>query len=121
MSNLFERLGGAPAIHAVVDTFYEAVLSDERTRRFFDDVDMARQKGKQRAFLAFAFGGPVKYTGQDMRQGHAHLIERGLGDAEVDAVIELLGGALRRHGVAESDIAEVAAIAESVRDDVLNR
>ena len=121
MAKLFERLGGTSAIHAVVDTFYEAVLSDERTRRFFDDVDMTRQKAKQRAFLAYAFGGPVKYTDKDMRAGHAHLVERGLGDVEVDAVIELLAGALRKHGVAAEDISEVAAIAESVRDDVLNR
>jgi hemoglobin len=68
-----------------------------------------------------AFGGPHNYTGLDMRQGHAHLVARGLNDSHVDAVIEDLGATLRELGVKEELIAQVAAIAESTRDDVLSR
>ena len=56
-----------------------------------------------------------------MRTGHAHLVERGLNDSHVDAVIELLGQTLAELNVPAETIAEVAAIAESVRADVLNR
>jgi hemoglobin len=56
-----------------------------------------------------------------MRDGHKHLVARGLNDSHVDAIIELLGGTLTELGVADEDIAVVAGIAESVRDDVLNR
>ena len=82
---------------------------------------MDKQAAKQKAFLTMAFGGPHNYTGLDMRRGHAHLVERGLNDSHVDAVIENLGATLKELGVADELIARVAAIAESTRNDVLGR
>lgn len=121
VTTLYERLGGAPAVDAAVDIFYRKVLSDDRISRFFDDVDMDRQAAKQKAFLTMVMGGPVAYSGQDMRSGHAHLVNAGLNDSHVDAVVELLAETLKELGVAEADIAEVGALADSVRDDVLSR
>lgn len=121
MTSLFQKLGGQTAVEAVVETFYRKVLTDARVSDFFDDVDMERQILNQQAFLTMVFGGPTNYSGKDMREGHKHLVARGLNDSHVDAVIDLLGQALTEHGVAESDIATVAGIANSVRDDVLNR
>src|SRR5262245_32586185 len=119
--SLYAQLGGEAAVNAAVDVFYRKVLTDDRVSRFFDDVDMDRQIAKQKAFLTMVFGGPVAYTGKDMRTGHAHLIERGLNDSHVDAVIQILGESLREVGAPENLIAKVAAIAESARGDVLNR
>lgn len=120
-TSLFEQLGGAAAVEAAVDNFYRKVLSDDRVSSFFDGVDMDKQRAKQKAFLTMAFGGPHNYTGLDMRQGHAHLVARGLNDSHVDAIIELLGATLRDLGVSEDLIGQVAAIAESTRNDVLGR
>ena len=100
---------------------FSKVLSDDRIRPFFDDVDMDRQAAKQKAFLTFAFGGPNHYSGKDMREGHAHLVARGLNDSHVDAIIELLGATLKELGVADNLIGKVAAIAESTRNDVLSK
>ncbi len=121
VKSLFDRIGGPAAVNAAVDVFYRKVLSDNRVAHFFDDVDMDRQAAKQKAFLTMAFGGPNNYTGLDMRKGHKHLVARGLNDSHVDAIIELLGATLKELGVADSDIGEVAKIANSVRDDVLDR
>jgi hemoglobin len=120
-STLYEQLGGEAAVNAAVDVFYRKVLTDDRVSHFFDDVDMDRQIAKQKGFLTMVFGGPVAYTGKDMRAGHAHLIARGLNDSHVDAVIEILGESLREVGAPEPLITKVAAIAESARADVLNR
>ena len=119
--SLYEQLGGAPAVETAVDVFYRKVLSDDRVSSFFDDVDMDRQIAKQKAFLTMVFGGPVAYSGSDMRCGHAHLVQRGLNDSHVNAVIELLGESLREIGAPEHLIERVASIAESARVDVLNR
>lgn len=119
--SLYEQIGGEAAVNAAVDVFYRKVLVDDRVSRFFDDVDMDQQIAKQKAFLTMVFGGPVAYTGKDMRNGHAHLVARGLDDSHVTAVIELLGESLREVGAPEDLIAKVAAIAESARADVLNR
>ncbi len=118
---LFEQLGGQAAVEAAVDNFYRKVLVDERVAHFFDDVDMERQRGKQKAFLTMAFGGPHNYTGKDMRTGHARLVAMGLNDSHFDAIVELLGATLKDMGVADNLIGQVAAIAESTRADVLGR
>lgn len=121
MTTLYERLGGADAVDAAVDSFYRKMLADDRVSPFFDSTDMDRQIAKQKAFLTMAFGGPNNYTGKDMREAHKHLVARNLDDTHVDIVIEHLGATLKELGVPDSDIAEVASIANSVRDDVLNR
>jgi len=121
MTTLYERIGGTDAVKAAVGIFYDKVLADDRIAHFFEGVDMQKQIGKQRAFLVMAFGGPNTYTGEDMRRGHAPLVARGLNDDHFDAVVENLAGTLAELGVGAGEIAEVAVIAESVRDDVLGR
>lgn len=121
MSSVYERLGGAAAVDKAVDIFYRKVLADDRVNKYFSGVDMDKQAAKQKAFLTMVFGGPNHYTGLDMREGHKHLVADGLNDSHVDAIIELLGGTLAELGAAPSDIQEVADIANSVRDDVLDR
>jgi len=118
MSNLYERLGGEGAVNAAVDIFYRKVLADDRISHFFDSVDMDLQSTKQKAFLTMAFGGPNSYTGKDMREGHKHM---NLTEEHYNAVVENLAATLTELGVSESDIAEVAAVAGTVKDDVLNR
>jgi len=120
-STLFEQLGGSAAVETAVDRFYRKVQADDRISAFFEGVDMDKQAGKQKAFLTMVFGGPVHYTGLDMRRGHAHLVARGLNDSHFDAVIENLGATLRDLGVAENLIDQVAALAETTRNDVLGR
>ncbi|MEP7366063.1 MAG: group 1 truncated hemoglobin [Acidobacteriota bacterium] len=118
---LYEQLGGAAAVEAAVDSFYRKVLADDRVSHFFEGTDMDRQIAKQKAFLTMAFGGPHNYSGRDMRTAHAPLVQKGLNDSHVDAIIELLGTTLRELGVGEELIGKVAAIAESTRKDVLSR
>jgi hemoglobin len=119
--SLYEQIGGEAAVNAAVDVFYRKVLVDDRISRFFDDVDMDRQIAKQKSFLTMAFGGPVAYSGKDMRAGHARLVAMGLNDSHFDAVVELLGQSLTELNVPAALIVQVAAIAESARADVLNR
>jgi hemoglobin len=121
MQTLFDELGGEGAMEAAVDIFYRKVLSDERIARFFEGVDMDRQAAKQKAFLTMVTGGPNHYTGRDMRTAHAHLVKQGLNDSHFNAVVENLAATLRELGVSDEKIGKVAALAESVRADVLDR
>lgn len=119
--SLYEQLGGEAAVNAAVDIFYRKVLSDPRIKHWFEGTDMAKQAAKQKAFLTMAFGGPNNYTGKDMRDGHAHLVKRGLSDKDFDAVMDNLGATLKELNVPDNLIAQCAAIAESTRNDVLGR
>lgn len=120
-TTLYEQLGGEPAVNAAVDIFYRKVLADERINRFFENVDMEKQAAKQKAFLTMAFGGPHHYTGEDMRKGHAHLVKMGLDDSHFNAVMDNLSTTLSELNVPQALIDQVAAIAESTRNDVLGR
>ncbi|MBV6647456.1 MAG: group 1 truncated hemoglobin [Cyclobacteriaceae bacterium] len=119
--SLFERIGGMDAVNAAVDIFYEKVLADEALRPFFTKTDMKAQIGKQKAFLAYAFGAQMPYTGKSMRDAHAHLVKDGLNETHFELVVKHLGDTLAELKVDESMIKEVADIAYSVKDDVLNR
>lgn len=120
MRTLYERLGGEPAIDAAVEVFYDKVLSDKRINGFFTDTDMERQRGHQKRFLSYAFGGMPDYVGKGMREAHEPLVAKlGLSDSHFDAVVENLAASLTELGVNDALISEVAAIAESIRDDVL--
>lgn len=120
-TSLYERLGGQAAVNTAVDIFYRKVLADQRVNNFFDEIDMEQQIIKQKGFLTMVFGGPNHYTGKGMREGHRHLVKMGLNDSHVDIIIEHLGTTLTELGVSDNDIQEVAAIANSVRSDVLDR
>ena len=118
---LFEQLGGEAAVDAAVDVFYRKVLSDYRINRFFDGVDMDTQAAKQKAFLTMAFGGPNNYSGKDMRDAHARFVKMGLDDSHFDAVVENLAETLIELGVSKELIAQVGAIAETTRADILGK
>ena len=122
MSTLYDKIGCAAAVDAAVDLFYTKVLVDDRIKHFFQGVDMKRQAGHQKAFLTYAFGGIPNYPGKNMREAHKHLVQKmGLNDSHFDAVIENLGATLTELGTAPELIQEAAGIAESTRNDVLNR
>ena len=116
---LYDRLGGEPAVNAAVDIFYRRVLGDDRISHYFGGVDMRAQVAKQKAFLTMIFGGPVAYTGKDLRNAHAGL--KGLNDTHFDAVAGHLVATLEQLGVPAPLVNEVVAIAEGARAHVLNR
>jgi hemoglobin len=117
MSSVYEQIGGAAAVDAAVDIFYRKVLSDPLISDFFDDVDMDRQIGKQKAFLTVAFGGPNNYSGKDMREAHKHLK---LTEAHFAAVAGHLQSTLQELNVPQNLIDTIMSVAASTHDDVLN-
>ena len=56
-----------------------------------------------------------------MRNAHKRLLDKGLNDSHVDAVLDNLDRTLRQLGVGEKEVKEVCDLANSVRDDVLSR
>ncbi|MBE7494429.1 MAG: hypothetical protein HS117_05760 [Verrucomicrobiaceae bacterium] len=116
--SLYQKLGGKAAIDAVVDAFYVKVLADKRVNDFFADVSMDKQRRKQKEFLSFAFGGPLPWTGKDMRKAHEGM---GLTEEHFNAIAENLVSTLKDFKVKQELIDQVVAIAVSTKDDVLGR
>lgn len=104
---LYDDLGGAPAVAAVVDLFYDNVLSDPALVGYFDGTDLARLKAHQRAFVAAALGGAERYSGKSMQEAHAG---RGITSEAFDAVVGHLGTALLACGASPDQLAEVVEL-----------
>jgi hemoglobin len=102
--SIFDEIGGASAVRAAVDAFYDRVLADQQLAPFFEGVDVARLKGHQRSFIAAAIGGPASYLGRAMAEAHAHL---GITAAAFAAVVGHLIGALTELGVPASTISAI--------------
>lgn len=120
-ASVYDQIGGAAAVDAAVDVFYRRVLADAYVNRFFQGVDMEKQAAKQKAFLTMVMGGPHNYTGKDMREGHRHLVKMGLDGTHFDHILMHLRATLAELGVPENLIQTIIGVAESTRDDVLDR
>ena len=116
--SLYQKLGGKPAMDAAIDAFYVKVLADDRVKHFFDDVSMDKQRRKQKEFLSAAFGGPLPWTGKDMRKAHDGM---GLTEVHFNAIAENLVNTLKDLKIKQELIDQVVAVALTTKDDVLGR
>jgi hemoglobin len=115
--SIYDSIGGASAVRAAVDDFYERVLADTRLEPFFADIDLQRLKAHQRAFIAAAIGGPQIFQGRDMASAHAGL---GIEDADFDAVVGHLVDTLTGLGVPEETIGLIGGALAPLRSVVVS-
>ncbi len=102
--SLYDRLGGLPAITAVVDEFVTRTTTDPRIKDRFFNTDAANLKKLLTEFVCMATGGPCKYTGRDMESTHAGM---DLVDDEFTALVEDLVGALDKFKVPDKEKGEL--------------
>lgn len=116
--SLYQKIGGKAAIDAAVELFYKKVLADDRVKHFFDDINMNKQRRKQKEFLSAALGGPIPWTGKDLRTAHQDM---NLNETHFNAIAENLKATLEELKVDKSLIDQALAIVATTRDAVLNR
>ncbi|MBI1832956.1 MAG: PAS domain S-box protein, partial [Planctomycetes bacterium] len=114
---LYERLGGAAAIGAAVEAFYERVLADAELAGFFAETNLPWLKARQKQFFGEALGGPEKYQGRPMRAAHAH---RPIEQKHFDRAAEHLIAVLTDAGVGFDLIDEVVAVVAPLAIDIVN-
>lgn len=117
-TSLYERLGGAEALEAAVDLFYQKNEKDDRINEMFENADIDALKKHQFNFLRFAFSKQrAEYTGKDIFQAHKDLIlHKNLGVFHFDCVAENLVATLREMEVPEDEVAEAVAYVSPLRE-----
>lgn len=118
---LYDEIGGKNAVELASIKLYYHILEDDRINDFFKDIDIRKQSVKMNAFLTYIFGGPSLYTGRNMRKSHKSVVERGLNDGHVDAMLENVHTVLNEMEIAPELQKQVLAKLEKHRDDVLCR
>ena len=114
--SLYDRLGGQPAITAVVDDFISNVASDLRINARFANANIPRLKMRLVELIAAGSGGPQKYTGRDMKSAHQGM---NITVAEFGALVEDLGKSLDKFKVPAKEKGELLAILGPMQGDIV--
>lgn len=119
---LYDRLGGVFSIAAVIDDFIDRVMTDP-TLNANPKVDAAHHRVSKAGFkylvtemVCWATGGPQRYTGKTMRESHEHLA---ITAAEWDAFIRAFHLTLDKFSVPDAERAELLAIVDSTKADIV--
>jgi hemoglobin len=115
MASIFDQIGGAGAVSAVVDEFYSRVLADPSLAGYFAGTDVIRLKAHQRGFVAAALGGPEVYRGRSMAEAHAGF---GITPEDFDTVVTHLAGALTHLAVPDETIVAIAAALAPLKAEI---
>ena len=114
--SLYDRLGGRPAIEAVIDDFLGRVSQDERINAQFAGAHLPRLRQRLVEQVCQASGGPCTYSGRDMKTVHTGM---GITGAQFDALAGHLVGALDKFKVPEKEKGELLAIIGPMKKDIV--
>ncbi|MBM7502803.1 group 1 truncated hemoglobin [Agromyces aurantiacus] len=112
----YAAVGGGPAIAQVVDRFYQLVLGDEQLSGYFEGIEMVRLKRHQVALVSQVMGGPVEYSGRDLRAAHEGM---NISREDFGAVAGHLVTALSEAGVERPIIDRVVGTIAGTEPDIV--
>ena len=117
--SLYERLGGYDAITAVVNDLLPRLQADSLLGRFWQhrgEDGVKREKQLLIDFLCACAGGPLYYTGRDMKTSH-----KGMKISERDwaAFLGHLNATLDAFQVPQAEREEAVAFIQSTKPDIV--
>ena len=115
---LYDRLGGKPAITAVVDDFVGNVAGDARINARFAGANVPRLKTMLVDQICAASGGPCSYTGKDMVSAHKGM---NISEAEFGALVGDLVRSLDKFKVPEKERGELLAALGGMKPDIVSQ
>ena len=115
---LYDRLGGKPAITAVVDDFIGNVAADARINKRFADANIPQLKTMLVDQICQATGGPCTYKGQTMLAAHKGMK---ITDAEFNALVEDLVKSLDKFKVGAQEKNELLSALGGMKGDIVGQ
>jgi len=119
--SLYDRLGGATGIAALVDDIVEAHMQNPVIKARFlpyrsQPERLATVKLHTRDFLGAGTGGPEQYTGREMRTAHQGM---NVSEQEYMATVDDILATLEKHRIDETTRKDVLAIAWSLKGEIM--
>ena len=115
---LYDRLGGKPAITAVVEAFRDRVAGDDRINLKFARTDLARLTKMLIDQVCEATGGPCQYKGRSMKEAHAGMkVTKG----EFTALVEDLVATLNQFKVPAQEKNELLTALGGMKPQIVGR
>ena len=119
---LWDRLGGQKSVEAVVHDFVGAAATNKKVNFFrdgkfkLDATGVARLEKLLVELISANSGGPLKYTGRDMKSSHAGMQ---ITEDEFNALAGDLVDTLKKYKVPQTEIDELVAIVASTKKDMV--
>lgn len=116
---LYERLGGYDAISAVANDLLPRLQGDARLGRFWQhrgEDGVRREEQLLVDFLCASAGGPLYYTGRDMKTSHRGMK---IDEADWSAFLGHLNATLAAFQVPEAERSDVVAFVQSTKTDIV--
>lgn len=124
---LWDRLGGEPAVRAVVDDFVGRAVKDDKVNFFRKgtpkewkptDAQVATFKQRLVEFISMASGGPLKYKGRDMATAHEGMQ---ITSAEFDALAADLAASLDHFKVPAKEKNELLTAVAGTKGQIVGK
>lgn len=117
--SLYERLGGYDGITGFVNDLLPRLEADSQLGRFWQhrgDDGVAREKQLLIDYLCMKTGGPVYYTGRDMKLSH-----KGMKISEDDwsRFMQHAGDTMTALNVPEGECDEIATFVSGLKNDIV--
>jgi hemoglobin len=93
---VYKLFGEEPGLVALMDDFMALLLTDKRTKPFFENADQKSVKKHLVEQFCVILGGPCTYTGRDMKTVHAGL---GITRSNFNALVEDLQITMTKHHI----------------------
>jgi len=115
---LYARIGGAPVIAAITDSFIERFADDTRVAPTFAKTDIRKFRTLFIEQLCNVSDGGCKYTGRDMKATHEGLH---IDESQFNAIVEDLQDAMTRQRIPIELQNELIARLAPMRKDIIHR
>ncbi len=116
--SLYDRLGGKPAIQAVVHDFLGNVAADAKINKRFAKTDIPKLEGLLVDQVCQATGGPCTYGGKDMKTAHAGMK---ITSAEFDALVADLKKSLDKYKVGAQEQKDLLGALGGMKPDIVGQ
>jgi hemoglobin len=118
-ASLYDRLGGYDGMTAFVNNLLPRLQSDAQLGRFWEhrgDDGIEREKQLLIDYLSTNAGGPVYYTGRDMKLSHVGM---NISDSDWETFLGHAGATMEALQVPEQECNDVVAFVLSIKDDIV--
>jgi hemoglobin len=116
---LYDRLGGYDAITAVVNNLLPRLQADTQLGRFWQnrgEDGIEREKQLLIDFLCSSAGGPLLYTGRDMKTSHQGMK---ISASDWETFMGHLHATLKSFELPQAEFSDVIAFVESTKADMV--
>ena len=117
--SLYERLGGYDGITVFVDDLLPRLEGDSQLRRFWQNRGndgIAREKQLLIDYLCSSAGGPMYYTGRDMKTTHKGMK---ISESDWSVFLEHAGATMKVLQVPQQECDDVVAFVLNLKKDIV--